>query len=178
MGRIVFGIATTEFQAEAMVNELKVADFPEENISVLLGDKMASLQRASGAPPGVGGGTLGWLQGIDEVSVPGAGPFIAAGPILPALSAAAVGGSPRGIADALTGMGLAESSARRLEKMARGGAIVVAVHADADPQAERARAIFEQAQASDIVSSVESQSSNSPSRNEDLGFDERSGAIK
>ena len=175
MGKIVFGLAATEFQAEAVVNEFKVADFPEEDISVLLADKLAFVTRPAG-PPGVGGGTLGWLQGIDEVSIPGAGPFIASGPILSALGASAVGGSNRGIYDALSGMGLAEPSARRLEKKARAGSILIAVHASADSQAERARAIFEQAQALDIVCSVEFESSTSESPNEDRGFGERSSA--
>jgi hypothetical protein len=176
MGKIVFGVAATEFQAEAVVNELKVADFPEEDISVLLADKLAALTKPGGPPPGVGGGTLGWLQGIDEVAIPGAGPFIAAGPILSALNASAVGGSNRGIYDALTGMGLSETGARSLERKARAGSILIAVHADTDPQAERARAIFEQAQALDIVSSIEFQRCSSESPNEDRGFGERSSA--
>jgi hypothetical protein len=175
MGKIVFGVAATEFQAEAVVNEFKVADFPEEDISVLLAEKLAVVTRLAG-PPGVGGGTLGWLQGIDELSIPGAGPFIASGPILLALHASAVGGSNRGIYDALSGMGLAEPSARRLEKKARAGLILIAVHAESDPQADRARAIFEQAQAMDIVCSVEFQSSPSVSPIEDRGFGERRSA--
>jgi len=160
MGKIVFGVADTEFQAEAIVNELKVADFSDENISALLIDK-TSAPHSGTTLPGVGASALGWLPGIKSISIPGAGPFIAAGPALMALSASAVGGSNGAIAEALCGMGLNEVDAIRLEKRARQGAILVAVHADTDAQAEHARAIFEQARASEIVSSVESEATES-----------------
>jgi hypothetical protein len=104
----------------------------------------------------VGGGTLGWLPGIASISIPGAGPFIAAGPLSEALRASAVGGSNGGIADALTGMGLSEYNARRLERKIRSGLILIAIHAATDPQADRARSILEQAAAREILSSIES----------------------
>ncbi len=175
MEKIVFGLASTEFQAEAVVNELKVADFLDEDISTLLAEKMTSASRPSGVPAGLGGGALGWLPGIEGISIPGAGPFIAAGPIVAALKAAAVGGASAGIADALCGMGLAESNARRLERKIRAGLILIAVHAITDQQADRARSILEQAEAKEIASSAELQRGNSetsPSADEtgSLGF--------
>lgn len=170
MGKIIFGIASTEFQAEAVVNEWKVADFADEDISVLLADKRAAAPRPTGVPPGLGGGTLGWLPGIEAIAVPGAGPFVAAGPIFPALHASAVGGSNHGIASALSGMGLSESSARKLERKVCQGFILVAAHAPTDPQANRARAILEQAQAGEIVSSLEPNSTSEAPSGEGFGF--------
>jgi len=169
MGKIVFGLTSTEFQAEAVVNELKVADFADEEISAALADKVTSAGRASGVPPGVGGGTLSWLPGIETITIPGAGLFIAAGPMAEALKAAAVGGANGGIADALGGMGLGDGNARRLERKIRSGLILLAVHAETDAQADRARSIFEQAQAQEIVSSVEAQQADAPSSSSSSG---------
>ncbi|HWD17773.1 MAG TPA: hypothetical protein VHB20_00720 [Verrucomicrobiae bacterium] len=169
MAKIVFGTAGTEFQAEAVVNELKVADFLDENISVVLADRAALSSRHVAHRAGGSRGTLGWLPRIGSVSIPGAGPFIAAGRMLGALNAAAVGSSSHGIADALTGMGLDENDAIRFEKGLRSGSLLIAVQADTDAQAEHARSIFEQAQIRDIVSTVESELAASPDENFDRG---------
>ena len=40
---------------------------------------------------GVIGGALGWIAGIGALGIPAAGPFIAAGPVIAALSGAAIG---------------------------------------------------------------------------------------
>ena len=47
------------------------------------------------------GGGLGWLAGIGALAIPGLGPFIAAGPIMAALSGAALGGTLGGLTGAL-----------------------------------------------------------------------------
>ena len=52
---------------------------------------------------GVIGGTMGWIAGIGALAIPGAGFFIAAGPIIAALCGAAIGVSIGGIAGALIG---------------------------------------------------------------------------
>ena len=41
MAKAVFCIATSEFQAESIVNELKIAGFGDNDISVLFPDKTA-----------------------------------------------------------------------------------------------------------------------------------------
>ena len=64
---------------------------------------------------GVVGGALGWLAGIGSLAIPGVGPFIAAGPILAALSGAAVGAAVGGIAGGLIGLGIPELEAKRYE---------------------------------------------------------------
>src|ERR1041384_8526361 len=99
MAKAIFCIATSEFQAESIVNELKVAGFEDNAISVLCPDKTGSKDFAhehhtkapEGATAGAGagglvGGALGWLAGIGALAVPGVGPFLAAGPIMAALS--------------------------------------------------------------------------------------------
>ena len=104
MAKSVFCIASTEAQATTIVDQLKAAGFSNNDISVLLPDKTGTRDFAheqhtkapEGAATGAGtggvvGGALGWLVGIGALAIPGLGPFIAAGPIMAALSGAAAG---------------------------------------------------------------------------------------
>ena len=52
---------------------------------------MAEGATTGAATGGVTGGVLGLLAGIGALAIPGVGPFIAAGPIMAALSGAAIG---------------------------------------------------------------------------------------
>lgn len=168
MAKAVFCIATSEFQAESIVNELKVAGFSDNDVSVLFPDKTGTKDFAhehhtkapEGAATGAGtggvlGGALGWLAGIGALAIPGAGPFIAAGPIMAALSGAAVGAAVGGITGALIGMGIPEYEAKRYEGKIRAGNILISVHTENQQEAKRAREIFEQAGAHDISSTSE-----------------------
>jgi hypothetical protein len=107
----VFCIAASRQEAERIIDQLKVADFSNNDISVLFPDKGTPHDFAhekhtkapEGAVTGAGtggviGGALGWVAGIGALAIPGVGPFIAAGPIMAALSGAAVGAAAGGIA--------------------------------------------------------------------------------
>src|SRR5580704_2726791 len=120
----VFCIATSRAQAEEIVEELKDAGFSNNDVSVLFPDKGTTRdfahEKHTKAPEGIAtgagtggvvGGALGWLAGIGALAIPGAGPFIAAGPILAALSGAAVGATVGGIAGGLIGLGIPEIEA-------------------------------------------------------------------
>ena len=168
MAKAVFCIATSEFQAESIVNELKVAGFSDNDISVLFPDKTGTKDFAheqhtkapEGAIAGAGtggvvAGALGWLAGIGALAIPGIGPFIAAGPIMAALSAAAVGAAVGGITGALIGMGIPEYEAKRYEGKIKEGNILISVHCETGQEAKRAREIFEQAGAHDISATAE-----------------------
>lgn len=168
MSKAVFCIATSESQAETMVNQLKSAGFADSDISVLFPDKSGTKDFAheqhtkapegavtGGTTLGVVGGALGWLAGIGTLAIPGIGPFIAAGPIMAALGGAAVGAAVGGIAGALVGMGIPEFEAKRYEGKIRDGNILISVHSDTHEEAKKAREIFEQAGAQDISSSSE-----------------------
>jgi hypothetical protein len=170
MAKAVFCIATSEFQAEAVVNELKLAGFADNDISVLFPDKTGSKDFAhehhtkapEGAVTGAGtggvlGGALGWMAGIGALAIPGAGPFIAAGPIMAALSGAAVGAAVGGIAGALIGMGIPEYEAKRYEGKIKAGNILISVHSDSAEETHRAKEIFEDAGAQDISSTSETE---------------------
>src|SRR3954466_9396718 len=168
MAKAVFCIGTSEFQAEAIVNDLKAAGFADTDISVLFPDKTGSKDFAheqhTKAPEGavtgastlgVVGGALGWLAGIGALTIPGIGPFIAAGPIMAALSGAAVGAAVGGIAGALVGMGIPEYEARRYEGRIKEGNILISVHAEDSEQADHAKDILEHGGAEDISSATE-----------------------
>jgi len=99
----VFCIATSRAQADQIVDQLKNANFSNNDISVLFPDKDTTRdfahEKNTKAPEGavtgastggVIGGALGWVAGIGALAIPGVGPFIAAGPIIAALSGAAV----------------------------------------------------------------------------------------
>jgi hypothetical protein len=95
MAKSVLCITKTDAQAIAIVDRLKTAGFSHNDLSVLLPDKAGTKDFAheqhTKAPEGAGtggvlGGALGWLVGLGALAIPGLGPFIAAGPILAALS--------------------------------------------------------------------------------------------
>lgn len=163
-GHEVFGIFATRQGVEDAVSALRNADFRRSDISILSPENVGDFRdiasaRSTKAPEGatagatsgaVIGGVLGWLAGIGALGIPGAGPFIAAGPIMAALAGMGVGGALGGVTGALVGVGLPEYEADRYEiRLAKGG-ILLCVHADNAEWAKRAREILNSAGAEDI----------------------------
>ncbi len=101
------------------------------------------------------GGTLGWLAGIGALAIPGLGPFIAAGPIMAALSGAALGGTVGGLTGALVGMGIPEFEAKRYEGKVKSGSCLISVHSDDSDETTCAKEICERAGAQDITTAGE-----------------------
>jgi hypothetical protein len=97
---------------------------------------------------------LGWLVGIGSLAIPGVGPFIAAGPIVAALSGAAIGGAVGGVTGALIGLGIPEYEAKRYEGRLREGRVLLSVHTVDDADIEVVRTIFRDAGAEDISSNA------------------------
>jgi hypothetical protein len=100
----VFGIYKSSGQAERAVDQIAVAGFSHNDISVLMPDSQSSKEFAheknTKAPEGTAagvttggavGGALGLLAGIGALAIPGVGPFIAAGPIMGALAGLGTG---------------------------------------------------------------------------------------
>jgi hypothetical protein len=159
----IFCIASSEPQARQIANQLKVAGFSGNDISVLFPDKTASRDFAheqhtrapEGAAAGAGaggllGGGVGWAIGIGSVAIPGVGPFIAAGPIMTALASAAVGAAAGGLTGALIGLGSPEDQAKRYEGRILAGNILISVHAEDGTEVDRAKDIFKREGAEDI----------------------------
>src|SRR5437763_9954800 len=168
MAQAVFCLAQTEAQATIIVNQLRAAGFSSNDISVLFPDKTGTKDFAheqhtkvpEGTATGAGtggvlGGALGWLVGIGALAIPGLGPFIAAGPIMAALSGAAAGATLGGMTGALIGWGIPEYEAKRYEGKIKAGNILISVHAEDRDERTRAKQIFEQARAEDIADTEE-----------------------
>jgi hypothetical protein len=164
----VFCIAKTEAQAVEIVEQLRAAQFSNNDISALLPDRAGTKDFAheqnTKAPEGAAtgslsggvlGGALGWLAGIGALAIPGVGPFIAAGPLMAALSGAALGGAVGGITGALVGAGIPEYEAKRYEGKVKDGNILISVHTETSDQTQRVKGIFKNAGAEDISSSGE-----------------------
>jgi hypothetical protein len=164
----VFCIATSRDQAEKLVDRLKLASFSANDISCLFAEKSTSRDFAhekntkapegavaGGSTGGVVGGTLGWLAGIGALAIPGVGPFIAAGPIIAALSGAAVGAAVGGIAGGLVGLGIPELEAKRYEGKIKEGNVLISVHTENGSEIEQAKVIFKEGGAQDVCSTGE-----------------------
>lgn len=89
-------------------------------------------------------------MGIGMLTIPGIGPFIAAGPIMVALAGIGTGGLVGGIAGALIGMGIPEYEANLYEGRIKDGGILLSVHADDTEWKVKAKAILEHSGAEDI----------------------------
>lgn len=163
MHRVVYCIATTRQQVETIVEQLRILGFSNDDISVLLPNRSGTRDFAheqhtkapegasAGGAAGMGvGAILGWLAGIGTIAIPGAGPFIAAGPIMAALGGAAVGGAAGGVIGALVGLGIPEYEAKRYAGKLQSGNILVSVHTDDMEERSRAKKVFEQNGAEDI----------------------------
>jgi hypothetical protein len=166
--KAVFCLAKSEAQAARIVDDLRVAGFSNNDVSVLLPDKSGTRDFAhehhtkapegaatGGAVLGVLGGAVGWLAGIGSLAIPGLGPFIAAGPIMAALGGAAAGGAVGSLAGALIGMGIPEYEAKRYEGKVKEGNVLISVHTENSDERTRAKDIFDKDQAEAVSSTSE-----------------------
>ena len=164
----VFCIATSQSQAERIVDGLKNAHFSNNEISALFADKQTNRdfahEKNTKAPEGavtgastggVVGGILGWIAGIGALAIPGVGPFIAAGPVMAALSGVAIGAAVGGIAGGLIGLGIPELEARQYEGKIKKGNILLSVHTENSKEIAKAKDIFTKAGATDICTTGE-----------------------
>lgn len=168
MKKAVIGIVQSREQAEIVVDMLRRNGFGVNDISVLLPDKQGTRDFAhehntkapEGAVAGAGtggvlGGTLGLLAGIGALAIPGVGPFIAAGPLMAALSGAAAGAAVGGVTGALIGMGIPEIEAKTYEGKLKGGNILIAVHTETAQAQKTAEETLKQAGAEHVDSTSE-----------------------
>ena len=171
MKRSALCLVDTEAQADAVAAKLKSAGFSDNDISVLFPDKGSTRDFAhkketkmpegatvGASTGGVVGGTIGLLAGIGALAIPGLGPFIAAGPIMAALSGGAIGAGVGGLTGALVGLGIPEYEAKRYEGKVKEGGILISVHSESADETNRAKDIFKQEGAHDISSTGETHS--------------------
>jgi len=165
---VVFGIFKTEMELTEAVDQLRAEGFRSEDISVLAannsGTKDLGVEKGTKAPEGLStgavsgaiiGGALGWLTSIGLLTIPGAGPFLAAGPIVTALAGAGAVGTVGGVLGALAGLGIPEYEAKRYEGMIRKGLILLSIHCDNAQWTSKAKDILADSGAEDVASTGE-----------------------
>jgi hypothetical protein len=155
MNQAVIGIVPTVVQANAIVEELRNRGFKNTDLSVVMPDEASfrdfGHEKHSKAPEGttagastgfVLGGALGWLAGAGALVVPALGPLLVAGPIVAALSGAALGGSFGGLVGALIGMGIPEIEAKQYEGKLKDGNVLISVHTETSDAVKFAEETF------------------------------------
>jgi len=153
--------AKTEPLAGRIVDDLKGSYYSKNVVSVLFPDRRSGtggevpLTLEAMAAGGLLGGTLGWLVGVGALALPGAGAFIAAGPLMSALGGAAMGGAVGGVSGALVGLGFADHQAKYYESKVKSGKVLISVHTKDAQEAQFAKEIFKQQGAEDISSTDE-----------------------
>jgi hypothetical protein len=165
----VIGLATSRSMADAVVQRLYNANFSYDDISVLMPDTAGTRDFAhekhtkvpEGISTGAGtggaiGGALGFLAGIGALTIPGIGPFIAAGPLVAALSGVGAGAAVGGIAGGLIGLGIPEYEAKQYEGKIREGNILISVHCANSDEGDRAEQILEAAGVRHVSNTSES----------------------
>lgn len=162
-GKSVYAITLSHPQTEKIVSRLKAEGFANDRVSVLFPDKSTTSDFAhekhtkspegavtGGVSGGILGGTLGWIAGIGALAIPGAGPFIAAGPLAAAVGGAFAGATLGGIAGGLIGLGLPEIEAKRYEDKVKDGNILISVHTTDSDEVSAAKKILKEHDATDI----------------------------
>jgi hypothetical protein len=144
MSKLITGIFPTADSADRAVRDLAEAGFRPEDISVLMPEtheghefKIEKHTKASqGAATGAAiGGTVGavamGIAAIATVAVPGLA-FVAAGPIIAALTGLGAGAAAGGVTGALVGLGVPEHEAKLYNERLGKGGVLVGVHAEDD----------------------------------------------
>lgn len=145
--------------AESAINELRSAGYDPKQMTIMMKDQEVVREVAdntgastaegivSGATTGgMLGGLAGLLVGVGVLTIPGIGPFLAAGPLVTALgltgaaattvSGATSGAIAGGLIGGLMGLGLSEDEALVYETTIKDGGVVVAVPARDDDDAD------------------------------------------
>jgi len=155
-GQTVVGVFEDVTTAERAINDLKVAGFTPDTISVVTKDRtdqhnlddVAGNKAGEGALVGaLGGGTLGavlgWLLAGGAALIPGVGPVIAAGIFGATVTGALVGGALGSISAALVGQGIPEDEAAEYEEHVRGGRTLLSIKAANGQLLESALDVFD-----------------------------------
>jgi len=162
-GISVFGIYATQTGVENAINALKVAEFDCAYVSVLYPftkdaarekeTRVPNVPQASATTGDVAGGVLG----IGLLGIPGVGPFLAAGPVVAALSFAGAASAFGGIAGGLIAMGISEVEAKHYEGRIRKNGILLSLNNLTSISSVSAREILAGTGAEDITTNFVSE---------------------
>jgi hypothetical protein len=164
----VMGIYPDRITVSDAVSVLQKAGYRPADISVLSSENPGSKDfahekynralegAAAGAVMGaVVGAALGWVIATQTVTITGAEPLIAAGPLLAMLIGAGAIGALGWIFGALTGMTKTKYVAQRYAGRIRRGGILLSVHCDSQEWCDRAKKILKDTGARNISSARE-----------------------
>ena len=162
MKRVVMGIVDSPQQAELTVQRLVALGFAAGAVSTLYPDKHgdhdfgfeARTKAPEGALIGIGfGAIMGAMIGV-TLGLAGAIPALAVlvqlGPVLAALSGAALGALILGVVGAVFGLFTPAIEARYYAGKTRVGSVLVGVHTRSGAEKRRAREVFRSVAASNV----------------------------
>lgn len=149
--RAVVGVYRNEEEAMKAINDLVEMGYKKDDISVLAQDrdqldrikddgdlstestKNVGKGAATGAAAGgVLGGVGALIAELGVLTIPGVGPFLAAGPIVATIGGLVAGGAAGGVVGALVGLGVDKEEAKQYEENLDNGDILVIVQSDDD----------------------------------------------
>lgn len=161
MSNLVTGILHSRAAAEKAAEDLILAGFSRDDISLLMTDttrgREFGVREATKAPEGAVtgtavGGILGAIAGglvaAGTLVVPGLS-LVAAGPLVAALAGLGAGAAAGGLTGALIGLGIPEHEAKFLNKEIEQGGILLGVYAHGD-RIKQAKEILEAAGAEHV----------------------------
>lgn len=143
---VVFGAFPADFDIQIPIDSLLAAGFPNTDLSLLVPEAVAWPEPDSESDPlkdwpaewpkrtsptailqnGIEG-ALRRLTGFGEVTIPGLGQLIAAGPILAALAGVSAGFDAPGCAGSFVGMGMPSHEAARYEHWISLGSSLISI---------------------------------------------------
>ncbi len=136
---VVVGVFASRDDAELAIEELKQAGFENDDIGFairgsepggMLTDSALTRDTAGAERGMITGGLAGGVIGaLAAMTIPGAGPILAAGVLTTALGFGAAGMATGGILGAMIGLGVSEEEAKRYETEFFAGRAIVTVHA-------------------------------------------------
>lgn len=176
MSKTIFSAVKSLHQAEQIVEQLRSAGFANFDISILYGERMQVLEDLSrqqsepklfaakhtATPTRFVGASLvpaptfASLPRIGAVALAGAGTFIAAGPIMKALSKGNINGNANAIPIALASFGLFPADAAQLvERVKNKQQVLVGVRADSSAEFDQAKQVLSGNSAEHIIATCE-----------------------
>lgn len=164
MSTAIICTAPESFDIDAVVSRLRRVAASAVEISLLVADRPGSIAdslatriarrptvKAARRAGSIAGSVVGLLAGAGILTIPGMGLYLAAGPIVAALSGAALGAAVGGVSGVLVGMGLSEVEALHYESKVRDGCLLLAVRARRAADLVAVQRILERARLDDIL---------------------------
>ncbi len=162
--KVIVGVFDDYTIAGEVIEALKVSGFDPHGISILGHDcdelrAVAAHVQSKGPDKlmlagGLIGAVGGLMVGFANISVPGTGSLLVAGPMLAALSGAAAGGMLGVITGALVHFDVPEYDAKVYEAHLTEGKVLIAVHTETSEQWYRAEGIMDRFEATEIDTKV------------------------